>query len=68
MEGPTSKKTNESQRKHQVPEPPLVIRSISNKGPLERMPSLDEPSLITITCLKIEIDCAHCNATNILYL
>jgi hypothetical protein len=39
MEGPTSKKTKESRKRanhngnHQVPEtPPLVVRSISNKG------------------------------------
>jgi hypothetical protein len=37
MEGPSYKKTNEppqegkSQREHQVPKPPLVVRSISKK-------------------------------------
>jgi hypothetical protein len=34
----------EPQPEHQVPEPPPVVRSISNKergGSLERMPSLD---------------------------
>jgi hypothetical protein len=37
MEGPTSKKTKEppkrakEQREHQVPEPPPIMRSISNK-------------------------------------
>jgi hypothetical protein len=42
-------------REHQVPEPLLVTRSISNNergGPLERMLSLKEPSPITTTCFK----------------
>jgi hypothetical protein len=52
MEGPTSKKTKEppkranEQREHQVPEPPPIMRSISNKkrgGLPERWPSLEEP-------------------------
>jgi hypothetical protein len=42
-------------REHQVPEPLLVTRSISNNergGLLERMISLKEPSPITTTCFK----------------
>jgi hypothetical protein len=58
MEGPTPKKTIESplkksepQGEHQVPEPPLVMRSISNKerrGPPERTLSLEEPSHLKV--------------------
>jgi hypothetical protein len=46
---------------HQVPEPPLIARSVSNKkgGPLERRPSLEEPSPIATACLKIENSCEH---------
>jgi len=42
---------------HQVPERPHVARSISTNergGPLERLPSLDEPSPTRIVDLKIE--------------
>ncbi len=48
----------EPQKEHQVPEPPLVTRSISNKErgrPLERMPTLKEPSPTTKICFKIKI-------------
>ncbi len=44
-----------SQREHQVPKPPPVMRSILNRergGPLERMPTLEEPSLVATTRLK----------------
>jgi hypothetical protein len=75
MEGPTSKKTKEPkgepQGEHQVPKPPLVARSISNKergGPLERTPTLKEPSPTATTLLKIEIACAHYNATDTICL
>jgi len=47
----------EPQKEHQLPEPPPIARSISNKergGPLERTPSLEEPSPIA-TCFKTEI-------------
>jgi hypothetical protein len=46
------------------------MRSISNKEmgrPLERMPSLDKTSPITIACFKIEIVSACCNDTNTFY-
>jgi len=38
----------------QVPEPPPIIRSISNNetgGPPERMPGLNEPSPAATSCL-----------------
>jgi hypothetical protein len=56
---------------HEVPEPPLMARSISNKekgGPPERRASLEEPSPIATACLKIETTCAHCNTTDTLCL
>jgi hypothetical protein len=43
------------QREHQVPKLPPVARSILNRergGPLERMPTLEEPSHVATTCLK----------------
>jgi hypothetical protein len=46
------------QKEHQLPEPLPIARSISNKergGPLERTPSLKEPSPIATTCFKAEI-------------
>jgi hypothetical protein len=46
----------------QVPEPPPIIRSISNNergGPPERTPSLNEPSPAATSRLKIEIAYAH---------
>ncbi len=58
------------QKEHQLPEPPPITRSISNKergGPLESMPSLEEPSPIA-TCFKTKIVYAHCNVINTLYL
>ncbi len=58
-------KEGKRRREHQVPEPPLVARSISNKergGALERMPSLEEPSPTATTSLKIKIVYARCNA------
>jgi hypothetical protein len=61
----------EAYREHQVLEPPLVARSISNNergGSLERMPSPEELSHIATTCLKIEIVCACCNVIDTLYL
>jgi hypothetical protein len=70
MEGPMSKKTKkppkkvEPQREHQVPEPPPIAKSISNKereGPFERTPSLEEPSFTIVARLKIETACAHYN-------
>jgi len=60
-----------TQGEHQVPEPPLVVRSISNKErgePPKKTPSLDKPSLTTITCFKIQIVCARCNAIDTLCL
>jgi hypothetical protein len=45
----------EPQREHQVPEPPLVARSISNKErerPLEMTFSLEEPSSIVTSHLQ----------------
>jgi hypothetical protein len=48
----------EAQKEHQLPEPPPIARGISNKergGPLERTPSLKEPSPIATTCFKTEI-------------
>jgi hypothetical protein len=56
---------------HQVPEPPLFVKIISNKekgGPFERTLSLKEPSLIAIKCLKIETTYACCNAIDTLCL
>jgi len=41
-----------------------VTRSVSNnkrEGPLERTPSIDEPSLMTIACFKIKSAYACCN-------
>jgi hypothetical protein len=68
----------EPQREHQVPKPPLVARCISNKErgePLQMTPSLEEPSLsleepslIATTHLKIEIACACCNIVDTLCL
>jgi hypothetical protein len=61
----------EPQKEHQVPEPPLVTRSISNteRGrPLERTPSLKEPSPTTTTCFKIKIAYAHYIAIDTLCL
>jgi hypothetical protein len=46
----------------QVPEPPPIIRSISNNergGPPEMMPSLNEPSPAATSHLKIEIAYAY---------
>jgi hypothetical protein len=77
MDGPTSRKTKEPLKKvnhkseHQVPEPLLIVRSILNRergGPLERIHSLEEPSLMATSCFKIEIACTRCNAINTLYL
>jgi hypothetical protein len=54
----------EPQREHEVLEPPLVIRSISNRkrgGPPERTPSLEKPSPITTSRLKIKIAFTCCN-------
>jgi hypothetical protein len=71
MEGPTSRRQKDHQRgqatrQHQVPKP--VARSISNNetgGPFERTSSLEEPSLITTTRLKIKTVYASCNATTV---
>jgi hypothetical protein len=72
MKGPTSKnsknllKKSEPQREHQVLEPFLITRNISNKergGPFQRTPSIKGPSSTTIAHLKIKIAYAHCNAT-----
>jgi len=75
MEGPMSKKIkkkrDESQREHQVLEPPLVKRSISNKergGPFEKTPNLQEPSPTTTTHFQIEITCACCDIIDTLCL
>jgi hypothetical protein len=57
-------KEGEPQREHQVLVPPLVARSISNRereGALKRMPSLEKPSPMATTLLKIKITCAHYN-------
>jgi hypothetical protein len=75
MEGPTSKKTKKASKKgkpykkHQVPKPFLVARSILNKergGPPRRTLSLEEPSFITITHFKIETIYTCCNTINTL--
>jgi hypothetical protein len=59
-------------RRNQVLEPsPPIARSILNKqrgGTLKRMFSLDEPSPIIITHLKIKVVYACYNATNTLYM
>ncbi len=77
MEGPMSKKTKKTTKEggpykeHQVLKPLFVVRSISNKergGPLERTPSLEEPSFITITHLKMNTVYTCCNDINTLYL
>jgi hypothetical protein len=77
MEGPMSKKTNESPKrvnhKGNIKFPNLfpIVKSISYKekgGPLERRFSQDEPSLIAITHLKIDTACTCSNVTNTLYL
>ncbi len=55
---------------HQLLEPHPIARSIPNKergGPLERTPSLEEPSPIA-TCFKTKVTYAHYNITNTLYL
>jgi hypothetical protein len=55
-------------KRNQVLEPsPPIARNILNKergGTLKRMPSLDEPSLIIITHLKIKVVYARYNAIN----
>jgi hypothetical protein len=62
------------QREHQISEPLHVMRSISNKekrGPLERTPSLKEPSstaTIHLTKTIFFFICIRCNATDTLYL
>jgi hypothetical protein len=56
---------------NQVFEPPFIMKNISYKereGTYKRMFSLEEPSLIIITCFEIEVACACCNATNTFYL
>jgi hypothetical protein len=61
----------EQQKEHQVPEPPLITKNISNKErgrPLERTPSLKEPSPITTTCFKIKIKHARYIAIDTLCL
>jgi hypothetical protein len=80
MEGLVSKKIKEppirqttrgTQGEHQVFEPPYITINISNKergGPPKRMPSLEEPSPIAITCFKIGTTYTHCNTINILCL
>jgi len=59
-------------RRNQVLEPsPPIVKNILNKekgGTLERMPSLDEPSPIITTHLKIKVVYARYNATNTLYM
>jgi hypothetical protein len=72
-----SKKTKEPsergepQWEHQVTEPPLVTRSISNKErgePFERTPNLEGASPIAIAHLKMEFPCTCCNTINIFNL
>jgi hypothetical protein len=51
-------KEGELQREHQVPEPHLVARNISNKergGAPKRIPNLQKPSPMATTRLKIKI-------------
>jgi hypothetical protein len=59
-------------KKNQVLEPsPPIARSILNKemgGTLKRMFSLDEPSFIIITNLKIKVVYACYNAIDTLYM
>jgi hypothetical protein len=59
-------------KRNQVFEPsPPIARSILNKergGTPKRMPSLDKPSPIIITHLKIKVVYACYNATNPLYM
>jgi hypothetical protein len=59
-------------RRNQVLEPsPPIVRNILNKergGTPKRMPSLEEPSPIIITRLKIKVVYAHYNAINTLYM
>ncbi len=53
---------------HHVPEPPLVVISISNDergGPPKRTHSLDEPSLMTTTHIKIKTIYTHYNTIDI---
>jgi len=64
-------KTGQTTTEHRIPESPPVARSISNNkrvGPLERMPSLEEPSPTAIARLKIEIAWTHCNAIDTFFL
>jgi len=47
---------------------PLLFQYKERGGTFERMPSLEKPSPIPTTCLKIEITCTCCKVTNTLYL
>jgi hypothetical protein len=61
-----STKKGKPQREHQVLEPLIVTRNISSKegrGPLERTLSIEGPSSIATTHLKIKTTYACCNAT-----
>ncbi len=60
-------------RRNQVLEafPPPIVKSIINKergGTFERIPSLDEPSPIITTHLKIKVIYVRYNVTNTLYM
>ncbi len=80
MEGPKSWQTNnipkranhKGNEKNQVLEPsPPIAGSILNKemgGTPKRMSSLDKPSPIIITQLKIKVVYARYNATDTLYM
>jgi hypothetical protein len=62
MEVLTSKKTKERaerQGEHQIPEP--FLANDERGRSFERMPSLEQPSLIAITCFKIETTYTCCN-------
>ncbi len=61
-----STKKGEPQREHQVLEPLLVTRSISNKergGPLERTPNIEGLSSTAIAHFKIETTYTSCNTS-----
>ncbi len=61
----------EPQRGHQVLEPLLVAKNISNKergGPPKKTPGLEEPSPIVIAHCKVETVYARCNIIDTLCL
>jgi hypothetical protein len=77
MEGPTCKKTKEPPKRpnHKGNIKFLnflmlqeAYQIMKGEGPSGRMPSLEEPSSITIGCHKIKTACTHCNTIDTSYL